>query len=128
MYKLNAIVGRAREPPQIVRCLCSLAGKVLSGAYPCADFSLRALVGDASSGSKGQVDAFSFRMSLVHYMGHALLERLEHSPQTQKKYWEVLESRATYRANLTPIQHGAESGPVLEGRMAEVREFLLRVG
>ena len=86
MYKLNAIVRRAREPPQIAWCFCSLAGKVLSGAYTCADFSLRALVGDASSGRKGHVDVFIVRLSLTHYMGHVLLERLEPSPQMRKKY------------------------------------------
>jgi len=128
VYKLNAIVRRAREPPQIAWCFCSLADKVLSGAYACADFSLRTLVGDASSGNKGQVDVFIFRLSLIHYMGHVLLERLEPSPQMRKKYWDVFESHAAYRANLTPIRRGAESRPVLEGRMAEVHDFLLRMG
>ena len=66
---------------------------MLSGAYACADFSLRTLVGDASSGNKGQVDVFIFRLSLIHYMGHVLLERLEPSPQTRKKYWDVFEPR-----------------------------------
>ena len=106
MHKLNALVRRAREPPQIVWCFCSLADKVLSGAYACADFSLRTLVRDASSGNKGQVDVFIFRLSLIHHMGHVLLERLGPSPQMRKKYWVVFESRATCRANLTP--YGAE--------------------
>ena len=102
--KLNALVkrARAREPRQIVGCFCSLADKVLSGAYACADFSLRTLVGDASSGNTGQVGVFTFRMSLVHCMGHVLLERLEPSPQMRKKYWGVFESRAAYRAILAP--------------------------
>ena len=67
--KLNALVKRAREPPQIAWCFCSLAGEVLSGAYTCADFSLRTLVGDASSGSKGHGGVFTFRLSLIHYIG-----------------------------------------------------------
>ena len=71
MCKLNAIVWRAREPPQIAWCFCSLAGKVLSGAYACADFSLRTLVGDTSSGNKGQADVFLLRS----HMWHALPER-----------------------------------------------------
>ena len=98
MYKLNTVVRRAREPPQIAWRFCSLAGKVLSGAYACADFSLRTLVGDASSGNKGQVDVFIFRLSLIHYMGHVLLERLEPSPQMRKKHWDASESHT----NLTP--------------------------
>ena len=57
---LNALVKRAPEPPQIAWCFCSLAGKVPSGAYACADFSLPTLVGDASAGSKGQADVFTF--------------------------------------------------------------------
>ena len=123
-HKLNAIVRRAREPPQIAGCFC-----VLRGAYACADFSLQTLVGDASSGSNGQAGVFSFRMSLVHYMGHVLRERfLGSSPQMRKKCWDVFESRAMRRANLTPIRRGAESRLVLEGRMAEVHGFLLRVG
>ena len=69
-----------------------------------------------------------FHLILIHYMGHVLLERLEPSPQMRKKYWDVFESRAAYRANLTPIRRGAESRPVLEGRMAEVHDFLLRMG
>ena len=67
--KLNALVKRAREPPQIAWCCSSLADKVLSGAYACADFSLRTLAGDTSSGNKGQADAFIFRLSLIHHMG-----------------------------------------------------------
>ena len=127
--KLSAIVRRAHEPPQIAWCFCSLADKVLSGAYACADFSLRALVGDASSGNKGQVDVFIFRMSLVrYYMGLALLERLEPSLQMRKKCWDVFESHTAYGANLTPIRRGAENRPVLEGKMAEVHGFLLRMG
>ena len=94
VHKLNALVRRAQEPPQITWCFCSLAGKVLSGAYACADFSLRTLVGDASSGNKGQVDVFIFRLSLIHYTGHVLLERLEPSPQTRTTYWDVFESHA----------------------------------
>ena len=43
-----------------------------------------------------------FRLSLIHYTGHALLDRLEPSPQMRKKYWDVFESRAVYRANVTP--------------------------
>ena len=73
--KLNALVKHAHEPPQIARCFCSLAGEVLSGAYACADFSLRTLAGDTSSGNKGHADAFIFRLSLIHHMGHVLLER-----------------------------------------------------
>ena len=102
VYKLNAIVRRAREPPQIAQCFCSLADKVLSGAYACADFSLRTLVGDASSGNNGQAGVFMFRVSLIHYTGHVLLERLEPSPQMRKKDWDVFASHATYRASLTP--------------------------
>ena len=126
MCKLNTIVRRAREPPQPAWCFCSLAGNVLSGAYACTDFSLRTLVGDASSGNKGQVDVFIFRLSLIHHVGHLL--RLEPSPQMRKKYWDVCVSRAAYRANLTPIRRGADNRPVLEGKMAEVHGFLLRVG
>ena len=66
--------------------------------------------------------------SLIHYMGHVLLERLEPSPQMRKKYWDVVESCAAYRANLTPIRRGAERRPVLEGRVAEVHDFLLHLG
>ena len=128
VHKLNALVRRAREPPQIAGCFCSLADNVLSGAYACADFSLRTLVGDASTGSKGQMDVFVLRLSLIHYMGHVLLERLEPPPQMRTKCWDVFESRAAYRASLTPIRRGAESRPVLEGRMAEVHDFLLRMG
>ena len=83
----------AREPPQIAWCFCSLADKVLSGAHACADFSLRTLAGDTSSGNKGHVDAFIFRLSLIHHMGHVLLERLEPSPQTRKKYGDVSRTR-----------------------------------
>ena len=52
VYKLNAIVRRAREPPQIAWCFCSLADKVLSGAYACADFSLRTRVVTPARGTK----------------------------------------------------------------------------
>ena len=79
-------------------------------------------------GAKGKWMSPFFRLSLIHYMGNVLMERLEPSPQMRKKYWDVFESRAAYRANLTPIWRGAERRPVLEGRMAEVHEFLLRVG
>ena len=117
--KLNALVKRAHGPPQIAWCFCSLADKVLSGAYACADFSLRTLAGDTSSGNKGQVDAFIFRLSLIHHMGHVLLERLE---PMRKKYWDASESHTS----LTPIRRGADSRPVLEGR--KVHDFLLRLG
>ena len=120
--KLNALVKRAREPPQIAWCFCSLADEVLSGAYACADFSLRTLAGDTSSGNKGHADAFIFRLRLIHHMGHVLLDRLEPSPQMRKKHWDASESHT----NLTPIRRGAESRPVLEGR--KVHDFLLRLG
>ena len=126
--KLNALGKRAREPPQIVWCFCSLADNVLSGACACADFSLRTRACDASSGNKGHVDVFLSRLSLIHYMGHVLLERVAPSPQMRKKHGDVFESCAAYRANLTPIRCGAESRPVLEGRMAEVHDFRLRTG
>ena len=81
-----------------------------------ADFSLRTLVGDASSG-KGQVDVFSFRMSLAHYyMGHVLRERLEPSLQMWKKYWGVFESHTAHGANLTPIRRRAEQSTCLGGQ------------
>ena len=83
-----------------------------------ADFSLRTLVGDASSG-QGQVDVFSFRMSLAHYyMGHVLRERLEPSLQMRKKCWGVFESHTARGANLTPCDAGLNNRLVL-GRMAE---------
>ena len=95
---------------------------MLSGAYACADFSLRAPAGDTSSGNKGQADAFIFRLSLAHHMGHVLLARLEPAPQMRKKHGGAAESHT----NLTPIRRGAESRPVLEGR--KVHEFLLLLG
>ena len=71
---------------------------MLSGAYACADFSLRTLAGDTSSGNKGQADAFIFRLSLIRQMGHVLLDLLEPSPQTRKKHWDASESHTS----LTP--------------------------
>ena len=53
-------------------------------------------------GAKDNLDAFIFRLSLIRHMGHALLERLEPSPQMRKTYGDVFESHATCRANLTP--------------------------
>ena len=44
------------------------------------------------------MDVFIFRLSLIHHMGHVLLERLGPSPQMRKKYWDASESRT----NLTP--------------------------
>ena len=79
-------------------------------------------------GTKRQAGVFALRLSLLRYMRHVLLERLEPSPQMRKKYGDVFESRATCGATLTPIRRGAESRPVLEGRMAEVHDFLLRMG
>ena len=81
-----------------VWCFCSLADNVLSGAYACADFSLRALAGDTSSGNSGQADAFILRLSLIRHTGHVLLDRLEPSPQMWKKHWDASESRTS----LTP--------------------------
>ena len=101
VHKLNVIVKRSRDNAQITWCFWSVADKVISGT-PTADFSLRGLCGDSSSGNKGQVDVFLFRLTMIHHLGHVLLERLEPSPQIRQKYWELFVSHAAYRANLTP--------------------------
>ena len=102
VHKLNALVKRTREPKQVVWCFWSVADKVLSGAYKCTDFSLRALTGDTKTGNRGQVDIFLFRLTMIHHLGHVLLERLEPSAQIGQKYWEVFESHKAYRDLLTP--------------------------
>ena len=102
VHKLNALVKRTREPKQVVWCFWSVADKVLSGAYKCTDFSLRAITGDTKTGNKGQVDIFLFRLTMIHHLGHVLLERLEPSQPTRNKFWEVFDSHKAYRAHLTP--------------------------
>ena len=102
VHKLNALVKRTREPKQVVWCFWSVADKVLSGASKCTDFSLRAIIGDTKTGNKGHVDIFLFRLTMIHHLGHVLLERLEPSQPTPNKYWEVFDSHKAYRAHLAP--------------------------
>ena len=107
IYKLNAVVKRAKDTAHIEWCFCSITDKLTSGANSPCDFTNKSLSGTSHTGSKGLVDVYILRHQVMRHAGYTLLEKLEPAGYMRDKFWEVFESHAKYRANLNPVADSA---------------------
>ena len=102
VHKLHIVVKRAKDTGHIEWCFCSIADKLISGANVPCDFTIKSLAGTANTGSKGLVDIYTLRYQVMRHAGYTLLEKLEPEGYMRDKFWQVFESHAKYRANLSP--------------------------
>jgi hypothetical protein len=109
LHKLAGIVKKAKDPPVIEWCFCTITDLVISKQHRAEDFAARWLLGDSKSG-RGAVDTYILKFRMLEHMTTSLADQLGLPTDVKTKLREVLGSHENYRKWLHPIGVREDAG------------------